>query len=270
MIRRVSNRSLSLVFLLVLTACSNDDDSSAKTVAAPSSDVSSSPIPSAPVTAKAEIDWLDKNSMISAAPSVNEGFVNTPIGNSFPQLQIETCNLVDRISFYGEDSFSLKRGDVPDGLKRFAIVKSNVGDFIMFPDGSFVGGVRDKSETLTAALKGFPEKMQFSEESYRSFDFTQAPDWTENGTIDVQTWNIDHDREEDNGVTTYYHAIGDHTLIIFSVSGKITTYMPGTAINKHPYLPDDRYPYFYDTRYISSEDDYNSWIGTCTTTFERY
>lgn len=270
MIRRVSKRSLSLVFLLVLAACSNDDDSSAKTVAAPSSDVSSSPIPSAPVTAKAEIDWLDKNSMISAAPSVDEGFVNTPIGNSFPHLQIETCNLVDRISFYGEDSFSLKRGDVPDALKRLAIVKSNVGNFIMFPDGSFVGGLQNTSETLATALKGFPEEMQFWDESYKSFDFTQAPDWTENGKIDVQTWMIDHERDEHNGATTYYDAVGNHTLIVFSVSGNITTYIPGTAKNKHLYLPDDRFPYFHDTRYISSEDDYNSWIGTCTTTFERY
>jgi hypothetical protein len=251
---------------LVISACGNSSESAESTAADAIPNSTSVATPTAPLVANPEVNWLDKNSIIVAAPSVEEGMTTTPLGNAFPRLKIDTCQLIDKIDFYGDDSFSLRRNDVPDGLRKFALVKSSIGDFIMFPDGSFVGGYGNTNEILMTNIKGFPESMNFAEEAYKSFDFVQLPELVVDGYLNVQTWKIDHPRDTDENSTIYYDEVGNHTLIILGASGKISSYMPGTNIPRHLFLPDLRYAYFHDTRYISNEDDYNNWIGVCTTT----
>ena len=217
-----------------------------------------------------EINWLNAGAMINAAPNTAEGAVATPLGASLPVSQIDTCNLVDGISFSGDDSHSIQRGEVPQGLKRFSIVQGYGKNFIMFPDGSFLGEGDMISEGLGSSVKGFPESMLFSDSKFNSLDFNQLPQFIANGFMNVQHWGIDQQRETNGDATVIYDEVGRHKLIIVGVGGNIDTYFPGTAPSIHPYLPDVRRPYFYDTKYSSSDpDDIKFWIGACTTSYKE-
>lgn len=212
-----------------------------------------------------KINWLDTKSIISLAPQVSEGFVTTPLGDRLAVLGIETCRLIDGIDFSGEDSFSIRPNDVPEGLRNFAVIAGYGNNFIMFPDGSFLGEGPIISEGGDY-IKGFPETMFFGDRRFNSLDFTQLPSFESNGFMKVNDWGIDQRKED--GVT--YSEVGKHSLIIVKVGGQIDTYMPGTAPNIHAYLPDVRRPYFYDTKYVSADpDDVRFWIGLCTTTYDE-
>ncbi len=253
--------------ILSLTGCAQKNDPTAESSSTATETDAAPEIEAPPATAN--VNWLDPSSMVTVAPPVSNGFTTTPLGNNLAVLQIDTCRLVDGISFFGEDSFKISRGNVPEALNNFAIISGYGNNFILFPDGSFLGEGPIISEG-GEYIKGFPEKMFFSDRKFNSLDFTQLPQFVANGYMKIQDWSIDQRKETDNGTTTTYGEFGKHTLIVVGVGGQINTYIPGTATNIHPYFPDLRRPYFYDTKYVSSNpDDVKFWIGVCTTTYRE-
>jgi hypothetical protein len=253
----------------LLAACSGDPTNTEGSSPSPTSSVLNTPSELAgerSTTPEKNVDWLNKKSIINAAPKIDDDFASSIFQFGVGISQIDVCNLVDKISFYGEDKFRVEKGNVPANLKKFAIVSGH-GQYIMFSDGSLMGNGSTETETLADYLKGFPDKWSFWQQRFYSLDFSKLPDQVRNGFIKIQSVYLDQKRDGAEDSETIYEQRGDHTLIVVEADGKIETYMPRVNLNRDKFLPDMNIPSYYDTKYISSEKDQSDfWVGVCTTT----